>query len=209
MKDFLFGQDPSTGQLILGTLTVAFWVFGAAYIAWYAMSALRRSDRWAQLQASLDRLHADPRPVSGPLRWLHLQLLVARGRRRLRKAGSGHPLDILPQPSARRRPLRAARSRRKLLSYPAVRTGFELAARHAPRVSWRQVPARKLAEWRVGCAALDLAEEGAALSDVCVPELMERSGADLQTVFAVMDRLAAELGGRPGGGTPGAETANH
>ena len=48
-------------------------------------------------------------------------------------------------------------------------------------------------EYRVGCAMLTLVEAGQSVSDAAAIELMELSGADIATVFRVLDRVRTDI----------------
>jgi hypothetical protein len=48
-------------------------------------------------------------------------------------------------------------------------------------------------EYRVGCALLTLVEAGRPVSDAAAVELMELSGANMATVFKVLDRVRADI----------------
>lgn len=81
---------------------------------------------------------------------------------------------------------------RRSLSHAPVRGLVRAVAQHAPLPAWRAAAADELAGWRVGCAVLSLVESGAQVSDASIPELMELSGADLETIFVVLDRLSCD-----------------
>jgi hypothetical protein len=62
-----------------------------------------------------------------------------------------------------------------------------------PVPAFRRRAAQHRLEYRVGCAVLTLALAGRVASDLDVAELAELSGADLATVFRVLDDLAVRV----------------
>ncbi len=72
--------------------------------------------------------------------------------------------------------------------------------RHAPIPAVRRRADRAELEHTVGCAVYTLVLSGRELSDALIPDVMELSGADMATAFAVVDQLidALRRSERPG-----------
>lgn len=87
---------------------------------------------------------------------------------------------------------RGEQARRAAPGYAPLRFLLEHAAAKAPSARLRSGIAGELARFRAEQAAHELAGEGVELSDACVFEIMERSGADLEAVFKALDRLACD-----------------
>jgi hypothetical protein len=76
---------------------------------------------------------------------------------------------------------------------PSTRRRAQRQAVETLRVNREAKLAQWALEYRVGCAVLTLVEAGRPVSDAAAIDLMELSGADMATVFKVLDRVRVDI----------------